>query len=93
MTRPSTTADPAIAPIAAGAAPVRNACTEAFVAEPFEVPAASEHEHERGRERDHRRQQAAGDAGSAVAHRRHRVHHRAGRDLPERDGRTELACR
>ena len=63
------------------------------VAQRREVPAADEHEQERGGEGDRRREQRPADARRRVADGRDRVRDRAGRDLPEGDGVQELRAR
>jgi hypothetical protein len=58
--------------------------------EPVEIPAAAEHEGERGCERDRDGEQAAGHSGGGVADHGHRQHHRSRGDLAEGNRPEEL---
>ena len=85
-------ADPAMAPMTAGPAPVRNDSTERVGSDPVEVAAADEDEDERRGEGDQRGQQPAADSPGRVADHGHGLDDRARGDLAEGDGVQELGA-
>ena len=91
--RASGIAEPRIAPIAAGPAPLRKARALRSRAHAVEALSSEQDERERGREGDGCGEQSPADAGRRVADDRHRLDDRSGRDLAQRDGVEELAAR
>ena len=83
-------ADPAMAPMTAGPAPVRNDSTRAVGSDLVEMSTADQDESERRRKGDQRRQQPAADAPGGVADDGHGLHDWTGSDLTERNGIEEL---
>ena len=73
-----------------GPGPAEEGAGPAVAAQPVEPARSEQHEAERRREGDHRRQDAPGQPGRGVADHRHGLHDRAGGDLAERDGVEEL---
>ena len=88
--RASDTAEPRMAPIAAGPAPSRNAADPVIAADPVEAPAAEQDEHEGRREGDQRGEESAAEPRRRVADDSDGLHDRAGGDLAEGDRVEEL---
>ena len=83
-------ADPAMAPIAAGPAPDRNACDPRVGPYPVEIAGAEQDETERRRERHQRGQQPATHLGHRVADYSYGLDDRSRRDLAKGDCVQEL---